>query len=122
MMQQKQKRSKKIRLGVYLAAPFVAFYRALKTEVMSIDELEPKENQAIYFDFKQQIFLVEHKDKELIVKPTLLFYAGSEKAIKNFFAKFNEAFKNRKTTYLNEEFFAPLLESKTKFNNKPLLF
>lgn len=120
-MKQQNKRSKKVKLGVYLVAPFVAFYRALKPDVMGIEELEPKENQVVYFDFKQQVFIVEDKDRELLVEPTILFYAGSKTALKTFFKQFNIAFKHRKQQMLNEDFFKPLLETNTTYNKKPLL-
>ncbi|WP_435415330.1 hypothetical protein [Polaribacter aestuariivivens] len=117
------KRSKRIKLGVYLVAPFVAFYKALKKpEVMNLEDVQPEKDLAVYFDFKQQVFLVAPKNRELVTKPTLLFYTGSKNAFNNFYKTFIEAYNNREKHFLTEEFFAPLLNSQTTHNNKPVLF
>lgn len=83
MKQQHQKKGRRTKIGgfLYITALFVAFKKALKPQQMS-KQITAKD---VYFDFDNQVFLLEPKNRVTVTTGVLLFSTASKEAFTVFY-------------------------------------
>lgn len=92
-MKQQKSNYRKKNMGVFIAAFFVAFHHALKKDNTMQEIKDENQQQAIYFNYDQQMFIQEKKGRELITNPTFLFYTTCKNSFANFLTVFNKEYK-----------------------------